>query len=184
MLTVGVDVLVRNVMDDFTGDVDKRDVVGLGDVEDGVAGAVGESSHADVQAVVAAFNVIDGELGEQVGNVWRCQQGQVDLLSRRLRVLRPEKSDDLEPELNNCDEAKRSALMILLNLGRDDAERCLDQGWEIFQTKRTGVGLESLVVFKVLRLVVYHPRRLLILLVGPRFSKRRKRGNLCSRLRR
>ena len=48
MLTVGVDVLVRNVMDDFTGDVDKRDVVGLGDVEDGVAGAVGESSHADV----------------------------------------------------------------------------------------------------------------------------------------
>jgi hypothetical protein len=44
--------------------------------------------------------------------------------------------------------------------------------------------LESLVVFKVLRLVVYHPRRLLILLVGPRFSKRRKRGNLCSRLRR
>jgi len=48
MLTVGVDVLVRNVMDDFAGDVDKRDVVGLGDVEDGVAGAVGESSHADV----------------------------------------------------------------------------------------------------------------------------------------
>ena len=184
MLTVGVDVLVRNVMDDFTGDVDKRDVVGLGDVEDGVAGAVGESSHADVQAVVAAFNVIDGELGEQVGDVWRCQQGQVDLLGRRLRVLWPEKSDDLEPELNDGDEAKRGALMILLNLGRDDAERCLDQGWEIFQTKRTGVGLESLVVFKVLRLVVYHPRRLLILLVGPRFSKRRKRGNLCSRLRR
>jgi len=184
MLTVGVDVLVRNVMDDFTGDVDKRDVVGLGDVEDGVAGAVGESSHTDVQAVVAAFNVIDGELGEQVGNVWGCQQGQVDLLSRRLRVLRPEESDDLEPELNDGDEPKRSALMILLNLGRDDAERCLDQGWEIFQTKRTGVGLESLVVFKVLRLVVYHPRRLLILLVGPRFSKRRKRGNLCSRLRR
>ena len=72
MLTVGVDVLVRNVMDDFTGDVDKRDVVGLGDVEDGVAGAVGKSSHTDVQAVVAAFNVIDGELGEQVGDVWRC----------------------------------------------------------------------------------------------------------------
>jgi hypothetical protein len=58
MLTVGVDVLVRNVMDDFAGDVDKRDVVGLGDVEDGVAGAVGESSHADVQAVIVAFNVI------------------------------------------------------------------------------------------------------------------------------
>ena len=72
MLTVGVDVLVRDVMDDFAGDVDKRDVVGLGDVEDSVAGAVGESSHANVQAVVAAFNVIDGELGEQVGDVWRC----------------------------------------------------------------------------------------------------------------
>ena len=184
MLTVGVDVLVRDVMDDFTGDVDERDVVGLGDVEDGVAGAVGKSSHTDVQAVVAAFNVINGELGEQIGDVWRCQQGQVDLLSRRLWVPWTEKSDDLEPELNNRDEAKRSALMILLNLGRDDAERCLDQGWEVFQTKRTGVGLESLVVFKVLRLVVYHPRRLLILLVGPRFTKRRKRGNLCSRLRR
>jgi len=141
-------------MDDFTGDVDKRDVVSLGDVENGVAGAIGESSHTDVQAVVAAFNVIDGELGEQVRDAWRCQQGQVDLLSRRLWVLRPEKSDDLEPELNDGDETKRGALMILLNLGRDDDERCLDQGWEIFQTKRTGVGLESLVVFKVLRLVV------------------------------
>ena len=182
MLTVGVDVLVRNVMDDFAGDVDKRDVVGLGDVEDGVAGAVGESSHTNVQAVVAAFNVIDGELGEQVGDIWRCQQGQVDLLSRHLRVLLQEKSDDHEPELNDGDEAKRSALMILLNFGRDDAERCLDQSWEIFQTKRTGVGLESLVIFKMLRLVVYHPRRLLILLVSPGFTKRRKRGNLCSRL--
>ncbi len=99
-------------------------------------------------------------------------------------MLLPEKSNDLEPELNDGDEAKRGALMILLNLGRDDAECCLDQGWEIFQTKRTGVGLESLVVFKVLRLVVYHPRRLLILLMGPRFTKQRKRGNLCSRLRR
>ena len=59
-------------MDDLAGDVDERDVVSLGDVKDGVAGAVGESSHADVQAVVAAFNVIDGELGEQVGDVWRC----------------------------------------------------------------------------------------------------------------
>ena len=37
----------------------------MGDVEDGVAGAVGKSSHADVQAVVAAFNVIDGELGNK-----------------------------------------------------------------------------------------------------------------------
>jgi hypothetical protein len=171
-------------MDDFTGDVDKRDVVGLGDVEDGVAGAVGKSSHANVQAVVAAFNVINGELGEQVGDVWRCQQGQVNLLSRRLRVLLPEKSDDLEPELNDGDEAKRGALMILVNFGRDVAERCLDQSWKIFQTKCTGVSLEGLVIFEMLRFVVYHPRRLLILFVGPRSSKRRKRGNLCSWLRR
>ncbi len=83
MLTVSVDLLVQNVMDDFTGDVDERDVVGLGDVKDGVAGAVGKSSHTDVQAVIAAFNVIDGELGKQVSDIWRCQQGQVDLLSRR-----------------------------------------------------------------------------------------------------
>ncbi len=48
MLTVSVDVLVRNVMDDFAGDVDKRDVVGLGDIEDGVTGTVGKSSHANV----------------------------------------------------------------------------------------------------------------------------------------
>jgi len=33
MLTISVDVLVRNVMDDFTGDVDERDVVGLSDVK-------------------------------------------------------------------------------------------------------------------------------------------------------
>jgi hypothetical protein len=59
-------------MDDFTGDVNKWDIVYLGDVKDGVAGAVGKSSHADVQAVIAAFNVINGELGEQVGDVRRC----------------------------------------------------------------------------------------------------------------
>jgi hypothetical protein len=116
-------------MDDFAGDVDERDVVSLSDVEDGVAGAVGESSHADVQAVITAFNVINGELGEQVGDVWRCQQGQVDLLGRRLWLLLLEKSDNLEPELNDGDEAKRGALMILLDFGRDDAERCLDQSW-------------------------------------------------------
>jgi hypothetical protein len=184
MLTVNVDVLVRNVMDDFAGDVDERDVMGLGNVKNGVAGAVGKSSHADVQAVVTAFNVIDGELGEQVGDIWRCQPGQVDLLGCRLRLLLPEKSDNLEPELNDGNEAKRGALMILFYFGRDDAERCLDQSWEIFQTKRTGVGLESLLVFEVLCFVVYHPRMLLILLVGPRSTKRRKRGNLCSRLRR
>ncbi len=171
-------------MDDFTGDADERDLVGLSHVEDGIAGAVGKSSHTDVQAVVTAFNVIDGELGEQVGDVWRCQQGQVNLLSRHFQLLLPEKSDNLEPELNDGNEAKRGALMIFFYFGRNDAERCLDQGWEIFQMKRTGVGLESLVIFKVLRLVVYHPRRLLILPVSPRFSKRRKWGDLCSGLRR
>ncbi len=72
MLTVCMDVLVQDVMDDFTGDVDEWDVVGLS-VKDGVAGTIGKSSHTDVQAVVAAFNMIDGELGKQVGDVWRCQ---------------------------------------------------------------------------------------------------------------
>ncbi len=47
--------------------------MGLSNVEDGVASTIGKSSHTDVQAVIAAFNVIDGELGEQVGDVWRCQ---------------------------------------------------------------------------------------------------------------
>jgi hypothetical protein len=182
MLTVSVDVLVWNVMDDFTGDIDERDVVVLSNVKNGIAGTVGKSSHTDMQAVVAAFNVIDGKLGKQVSDVWRCQQGQVNLLSRHFWLLLPEKSDNLESELNDGDEAKRGALMILFYFGRNEAERCLDQGGEIFQTKRTGVGLESLVVFEVLRLVVYHPRRLLILLVSPGFTKRRKRGNLCSRL--
>jgi hypothetical protein len=110
------------MMDDFTGDVDKRDVMGLSDVKDGIAGAVGKSSHTDVQAVVTAFNVIDGELGEQVCDVWRCQQGQVDLLGRRLWLLLPEKSDNLEPELNDGNETKRGTLMILFYFGRDDAE--------------------------------------------------------------
>jgi hypothetical protein len=57
---------------DFAGDVNKRDVVSLSNVKDGIASAVGKSSHADVQAVIADFNVIDGELGEQVGDVRRC----------------------------------------------------------------------------------------------------------------
>jgi len=113
MLTVGVNVLVGNMMDDFTSDVDKWDVVGLSDVKDGVTCAMGESSHADVQAVIAAFSVIDGELGEQVSDVRRCQQGQVDLLRRHFWLLLPEKSNNLEPELNDRDKAKRSALMIL-----------------------------------------------------------------------
>ncbi len=72
MLTVGVNVLVWNVVDDFTGDVDKWDVVCLSNVKDGVTGAVGKSSHTDVQTVIAAFNVVNGELGEQVIDVWRC----------------------------------------------------------------------------------------------------------------
>ncbi len=72
MLIVSVNVLVWLMMDDFTGDVDKRDVVGLGNVENGNTGTVSTSSHADVQAMVATFNVINGELGEQVGDVRRC----------------------------------------------------------------------------------------------------------------
>jgi hypothetical protein len=98
--------------------------------------------------------------------------------------LFPEKSDDLEPELNDHDKAKRSTLMILFNFGCNDTERCLDQSWEVFQTKHSGVGLESLVVLEVLRLVVYHPRRLLILFLSPGLTKQRKRWNLRSRLRR
>ncbi len=73
MLTVSVDVLVPNVMDDFTGDINERDVVGRGGVKDGVAGAIIKSSHTDVQAVVAALNVINGKLSKQVGDVWGCQ---------------------------------------------------------------------------------------------------------------
>jgi hypothetical protein len=105
MLIVDVYVLVRLVLDDFTGDINERDVVGLSNVKDGVAGAVGESSHANVQAVIAAFNVVDGKLGEQVCDVQRCEQSEMNLLSSCLRVLLPEKSDDLEQELNNCDKA-------------------------------------------------------------------------------
>jgi len=159
------------MMDDFTSDVDKRDVVGLSDVKDGVTCAMGESSHADVQAVIAAFSVIDGELGEQVSDVRRCQQGQVDLLRRHFWLLLPEKSNNLEPELNDRDKAKRSAPMILFNFGYNNAECCLDQSWEIFQTKHSSIGLESLVILEVLRLVAYHPRGLLILLVSPRLTK-------------
>ena len=105
MLIVDVYVLVRLVVDDFTGDVDKQDVMSLSDVKDGVAGIVGESSHADVQAVVTALDVIDGKLGEQVHDVQRCEQIQMNLLRGCLWVLLPEKSDYLEPELNNRDNA-------------------------------------------------------------------------------
>ena len=105
MLIEGIYVLVRLMLDDFTGNVDKRDVVSLSNVEDGVAGAVGESSHADVQAVIATFNVVDGELGKQVCDVRRCEQSQMNLLSGRLWVLLPEKSDHLEPALDNRKKA-------------------------------------------------------------------------------
>ena len=97
--------LVRLVVDDFTGDDDKQDVMNLSDVKDCVAGTVGESSHADVQAVVTALDVIDGKLGEQVRDVRKCEQSQMNLLRGCLWVLLPEKSDYLEPELNNRDKA-------------------------------------------------------------------------------
>ena len=48
MLIVDVYVLVRLVVDDFTGDVNKQDVMSLSDVKDRVAGTIGEFSHADV----------------------------------------------------------------------------------------------------------------------------------------
>jgi len=76
--------------------------------------------------VIVAFNVIDGKLGEQVSDVRRCQQGQVNLLRCHFRLLLPEKSDNLKPELNDGDEAERGALMILFYFGRNDPERCLD----------------------------------------------------------
>ena len=105
MLIEGIYMLVRLMVGDFTGNDDKRDVVSLSNVEDGIAGAVGESSHADVQAVIAAFNVVDGELGKQVCDVRRCEQSQMNLLSGRLWVLLSEKSDHLEPELDNRKKA-------------------------------------------------------------------------------
>ena len=104
-LIVDVYVLVRLVVDDFTGDVDKQDVMSLSNVKDRVASTVSESSHADVQAVVTALDVIDGKLGEQVHDVQRCEQSQMNLLRGCLWALLPEKSDYLEPELNNCDDA-------------------------------------------------------------------------------
>ena len=64
MLIVHMYELVRLVVDDFTGDVNKQDVMSLSDVKDRIAGTIGEFSHADVQAVVTALDVIDGKLGE------------------------------------------------------------------------------------------------------------------------
>ncbi len=72
MLTVSMNLLVRDMVDDFTSDVNKRDVMSLSDVKDGVTGTVGESPHADVQAVIATFHVMDGELGKQVSAIQRC----------------------------------------------------------------------------------------------------------------
>jgi hypothetical protein len=69
MLAVDVDVLIGLMVDDFASDVDQWDAVCLCDVEDGIAGAVGEPPHADVKTMVAALSVINGELGEQVCHV-------------------------------------------------------------------------------------------------------------------
>jgi hypothetical protein len=104
----------------------------LSDVKDRVAGTVGESSHAVVQAVVTALDVIYGKLGEQVRDVWRCEQSQMNLLRGCLWVLLPEESKYLEPELNNRDKAYQCTLMIYLNFGSDDAEGGLDEVWEVF----------------------------------------------------
>ncbi len=151
-------------MDDLAGDVDERDVVGLSDVKDGVEGAVGESSHADVQAVIAGLNVIDGELCKEVNGVGGRKQSKMNLLRCRLRILLPEKSDDLEPELHDGNEAQRGALMILFYFSSDDVEGGLDQVWEVFGAESSCVGLKSLIVFEVVSFVVDHPRRLLVLL--------------------
>ena len=44
MLIEGIYMLVRLMVGDFTGNDDKWDVVSLSNVEDGIAGAVGELS--------------------------------------------------------------------------------------------------------------------------------------------
>ncbi len=170
-------------MDDLAGDVDERDVVGLSDVKDGVAGAVGESSHTDVQTVIAGLNVIDGELCKEVDGVGGREQSKMNLLRCRLRILLPEKSDDLEPELHDGDEAQRGALMVFFYFGSDDVEGGLDQVWEVFRAECSCVGLECLVVFEVVGFVIDHPRRFLVLLCRSWLTERRKRQNLCSRLR-
>ena len=71
--------------------------------------------------------------------------------------------------------------MIFLNFGSDDAEGGLDEGWEVFKTKSSGVNLKSLVILEVLCLVVNLPRRLLIFLLSARLTNKRKCRNLCSR---
>ena len=48
MLIVDMYVLVRLMVDDFTGDFNKQDVMSLSDVKDRFAGTIGEFSHADV----------------------------------------------------------------------------------------------------------------------------------------
>ena len=72
------------------------------------------------------------KLGEQVRDVWRCEQSQMNLLRGCLWVLLPEESDYLEPELNNRDKAYQCTLMIYLNFGSDDAKGGLDEGCEVF----------------------------------------------------
>ncbi len=106
VLIVDVDVLVGQMVDDLTSDVDEGDIMSLGDVEDGIAGAVGEPSHADVQAVIAGLHVIDGELGEEVNGVRGHKQSRMNLLCCHFQILLPEKSDDLKPELHDGNEAQ------------------------------------------------------------------------------
>ncbi len=151
-------------MDDLAGDVNERDVVSLGDVKDGIAGAVGKSSHADVQAVIAGLHVIDGKLCKEVNSIGGHEQSKVNLLCSRFRILLSKKSDDLEPELHDGDEAQRGALMILFYFGSDDVEGGLDQVWEVFGMEGSGIGLESLIIFEVMGFVIDHPGWFLVLL--------------------
>ncbi len=171
-------------MDDLAGNIDERDVVGLGDVKDVVAGAVGKSSHADVQAVVTDLHVIDGKLCEEVNSIRGREQSKLNLLCSRFRILLPEKSDDLEPELHDGDKPQRSALMVLFYFNSNDVEGGLDQVWEVFSAEGGGVGLERLIILEMVGLVIDHPRWFLVLLFRSRLTERRKRQNLCSRLRR
>jgi hypothetical protein len=164
MLVVDVNVLIGQMVDDLAGDVDERDVVGLGDVENGIAGTVGESSHADVQAVIAGLNVIDGELCKEVNSIGGRKQSKVNLLCSHFRILLPEKSDDLEPELHDGDKTQRGALMIFFYFSSNDVEGGLDEVWEVFGAEGSSVGLESLIVFEVMGFVIDHPGRFLVLL--------------------
>jgi hypothetical protein len=164
VLVVDVDVLIGLMVDDFSGNVEERDVMSLCNVEDGVAGTVGEPSHADVQRVITGLHVINGELGKEVNCIGGREQSKIDLLRPHLRILLPERSNDLEPELHDGDEAQGGALMVLFNFSSDNVESSLDQVGEVFGAKRSGVGLKCLIVLEMMSFVVDHPGWLLILL--------------------